>query len=171
MSFRHANDSKPVTRSLRMLSLLFLAPLTVSCSEPASTAQAGEVAVWAIEAKKLSPSSTSFVAVVTGLSCNSGVPHVIQQPTIAKTELAITVTFTVEPPSPGFHTCQGVLGDEYSVDLGEPIGNRQLIDSACVEGEAASTSFCMNGPVRWTPEIVATTMVSLTTTTPGSGLT
>jgi hypothetical protein len=166
------SDSKPATRSLRMLSLLSLLAVGISCSEnppPESEFPWQTVAVWHLGInQELSPASTAFEAVVNGLSCNGGAPHIVLEPTIVKSESEIAISFTVEPPSPGFHTCQGGLGSGYPVDLGEPIGNRRLIDPACVEGEAATTAFCNDGPVQWSPEAVPTTVQFPTTTATGS---
>jgi len=64
----------------------------------------------------------------------------------------IVVTFTVEAIAPGGHTCPGNDEVPFIVDLGEAVGDRELVDGACLSGgEAASTSFCAQGGTRWTP--------------------
>ena len=39
------------------------------------------------------------------------------------------------------------------VELDEPIGTREIVDGACLSGEAETTSFCVEeDPIRWSPE-------------------
>jgi hypothetical protein len=61
----------------------------------------------------------------------------------------IVVTFTVAPLKPGAYTCMGNDRVARTVNVGEPIGARRLVDGGCQSGEAKSTSFCEAGAVRW----------------------
>lgn len=121
-----------------------------SSSPPASSAQ-GATAVWDIDSDD-PPDSTSgsFIAMVTRLGCSGGETGEVLDPTVVIEEERIVVTFTVEALD-GAHTCPGNNQVPYEVHLDEPVGRRELVDGACLSEEAASTSFCAEGAVRWRP--------------------
>lgn len=112
----------------------------------------GETAVWSIDSdRQPSRVSDSFTAMVSRLGCSGGETGEVTGPTITAEEARIVVEFTVEPLTGDFYSCQGNDEVPYLVELNEPIGDRQLVDGACLSGEAASTSFCADGAVRWRP--------------------
>ncbi len=76
------------------------------------------------------PNSTSFVALVTEQNCTSGASSEgrIDRPRISYTPDAVIITFSVEPRPEGFHTCQGNQPTPYTVELPEPVGDRELKD-------------------------------------------
>ena len=39
-----------------------------------------------------------------------------------------------------------------TVQLAEPIGERLLVDAACLRGDAVSTAFCDDSGIRWSPD-------------------
>jgi hypothetical protein len=123
---------------------------SVPTGPPPAEGQA-EAAVWFIKSNKdVTSASRTFTAYVSRLGCNGGVTGKVLQPTIQKSDTRIVVTFTVEAAPPGFHTCQGNDRVPMLVDLGEALGDRQLVDGACRSGaEAATTAFCVDGSVRW----------------------
>ena len=129
-----------------------LSAFAASLRAPADEQDRGDPAVWFISSRDdVTSASRSFTAYVTRLGCNSGVTGAVLPPTIDKRDTSIVVTFTVKP-SPGAHECQGNDRVPIVVDLGEAIGKRQLVDGACRSGDAAATtSFCVNGSVRWKP--------------------
>lgn len=51
----------------------------------------------------------------------------------------------------GDHICPGNDEVPYTVDMEEAVGERSLVDGACLEDEAVRTSFCADGSERWTP--------------------
>jgi hypothetical protein len=119
---------------------------------PADLTEQGDTAVWTIEnSAVVSPIATSFVAEVSRLGCSNGVTGMVFDPLITASPSDIVVIFEVESLPPGEYTCPGNDLVSVDVDLGEPIGNRNLIDGACLEGEAVTTSFCEGGPIRWQP--------------------
>lgn len=121
-------------------------PTTV---EP-SRAGVGDAAIWVVDAAAPpSEGSDSFAALVTRPACSGGVTGEVYEPVLTIGETEIVVTFTVEPLPPGQYTCPSNDVVAYVVDVGEPVGRRDLVDGACVTGEAASTSVCSNGPLRW----------------------
>lgn len=103
----------------------------------------GATAVWT-PAQPPKPSDTSFTAKVTRLGCSSGVTGHVRKPTVTTTDDQITVTFTVDPLPEATYNCIGNPSSTYLVELGEPIGDRELVDGAC-DGEAAGTSYCVKG--------------------------
>ncbi len=124
---------------------------------PQSDAPTGDTATWNVgppvgPAQQITSRSTSFTAYVSRLSCSGGQTGTVLEPTIDRGEANITVTFTVAALPPGAYTCQGNRPAPFAVDLGQPIGNRRLIDGACHAGaQAATTSWCADGAVRWQP--------------------
>lgn len=53
-------------------------------------------------------------------------------------------------PLEGAHTCQGNEQVPYTVELDEPIGQRELVDAACAAKPASGTVMC-DDAVRWSP--------------------
>ena len=113
----------------------------------------GETAVWELGPDQaISASSTNFTARVSRLECNSGVTGAVLAPDVQIAGSEVVVTFQVEPQNPNGANCQGNNWVPYQVELGEPIGNRPLIDGQCLPGrEAERTSFCRPDGRRWTP--------------------
>ena len=44
---------------------------------------------------------------------------------------------------------QGNVPESAVVDLARPLGDRSLVDGACLSGEAVSTATCVEGAQRW----------------------
>lgn len=128
---------------------------SVAVEPPASTSTApGATAVWRIESPdSIQESSGTFTALVSRLGCSGGVTGEVFEPTIETGTVDITVTFLVAPLDPDLdQTCPGNDEVRSEVDVGEPIGERRILDGACRDGkEAAATSFCASGNARWTP--------------------
>jgi hypothetical protein len=112
----------------------------------------GDPAVWTVKSRDdISSRSTSFTVQVSRLGCNDGVTGTVLQPIVRADETRVVVTFVVQRAEPGGHTCQGNRPAPFVVDLGGPIGKRQLVDGACRAGsEASTTAWCVvDGSVRW----------------------
>lgn len=103
------------------------------------------------EAPAVSPDSSTFTAYVTRLSCSGGTTGSVSPPQVTSSGAEIVITFDVEPMPPGTYACPGNDLVAYEVDLGEPIGARRLVDGACAHPPAATTAFCLDGGVRWSP--------------------
>jgi hypothetical protein len=109
-----------------------------------SGSETGDEAVWQMNPFEPPPrDGSTFRASVTRVGCNGGVTGRVLPPSIEKTAEVVTVTFSVEKIGAGAHTCPGGPPVPYDVDIGEPIGNRSLVDGACVNGSAASMSLCI----------------------------
>ena len=121
-------------------------------STPDGLSQSGDTAVWSIEGDDPpTPSTEAFTASVSRLGCSGGRSGEVLPPDVSMKEDEIVVTFTVESLPEGAYTCQGNPSVPYLVDVGEPVGDRDLVDGACLSGGAATTSFCSEGAVRWSP--------------------
>jgi hypothetical protein len=111
----------------------------------------GDDATWTIDpARPPTADSSTFTALVMRAGCNGGQTGQVLRPGIEVGDTEVIVTFTVERME-GVATCQGNDTVPYEVDLGEPLGDRQLVDGICrkpsMEGSAA---YCTaEGPYRW----------------------
>lgn len=127
----------------------------VACSgddkSPEDTAPAGDAAVWSLPGDaRLAESTTTFTAGVSRLDCSSGVTGTVLEPQIDHDDDRVVVTFVVERLPEGAADCQGNPEVPYEVVLDEPLGDRELVDGACLPGgEAEATSHCRNNGVRW----------------------
>lgn len=127
-----------------------------STTSPSSTTsppdRPGATAVWRVDDEDPpTTSSTSFSALVTRIGCNGGRTGEVYAPKLRVDDDEIVVTFSVEAPPDGASTCPSNDEVPYRVEIGEPIGQRTLVDGACLDGAAASTSFCSEGGTRWRP--------------------
>jgi hypothetical protein len=98
---------------------------------------------------------STFTAHVERLDCSGGVTGTVFDPRIELRDDEVVITFMVNELPDGPQLCPGNDQVAVDVDLGEPIGNRMLVDGACASGtEAASTGACSDGSVRWTPPVI-----------------
>jgi hypothetical protein len=111
----------------------------------------GDTATWVLaEPAAVSPATTTLQLDVTRLGCAGGRTGVVLEPTVSSSATQVIIRTDVEPGG-GPADCQGNDGVRVRVELGEPIGNRTLLDAACLEGEAVDTRPCAEGAVRWEP--------------------
>ena len=117
------------------------------------TSTAGDPAVWRLRAdQQLQESSTSFTAQVVRISCNNGITGDVLAPAVRKSGSEIVVTFTVIPKQPDPAPCPGNDEVPYTVELGEQLRDRALIDGQCLPGgKATGTIFCEPDPTRFKP--------------------
>lgn len=112
----------------------------------------GDTATWILlEPETVTPESTDIVIGVTRLGCASGETGGVLPAVVDYGEDRIAIRVDVEPRGNQPADCQGNDEVMFSVHLTEPIGQRELVDAACLAGEAQGTSFCAAGAVRWTP--------------------
>ncbi len=120
-------------------------------AEGESPGPAGDAATWELlEPTGVSPESTNLRLGVTRLGCASGVTGEVLTPVVSYEQDRVVVVASVAPFTAGAADCQG--NDVVPVDLvlTEPVGERTLVDGACLEGPAVDTSFCLEA-VRWAP--------------------
>ena len=117
---------------------------------PADGPEPGDVATW-ILLEPVTAESTDLVIGVTRLGCANGETGRVLPAVVEYGEDRIVIGVDVESRSDQPADCQGNDEVMFSVQLTEPIGQRDLVDAACLSGEAQGTSFCAAGAVRWTP--------------------
>lgn len=135
------------TRRVTATAMVGLASALAGCAAPGLPA--GETAVWELQSTP-SPESTSIDVGVTRLECASGVTGTVLGPRVTAEDDRIVITTPVADNRSDAAECQGNDVVPVTVELGEPIGDRMLVDGACLVTEAADTSFCEDA-VRWRP--------------------
>ena len=119
--------------------------VTTAASPPTTSAQA-RLAGWHITpADSPSDDATNFTAIVMGVQCGGG--PIITTEVLAEAD-RIIITLAQEP-YPGPHTCEGRPPESYTVEIGEPIGGRTLIDGMCIQSPRAYVGLCDPDGVRW----------------------
>lgn len=110
-----------------------------------------ESAVWEVaERASIDATATTFTADVSRLACSSGVTGKVFAPSVDETATTVVVTFTVAPLGPGGQTCQSNNFVPYVVRLQAPLGDRLLVDGACLPGgDAKTTRLCRRDGVRY----------------------
>lgn len=76
--------------------------------------------------------STTIEVLVNEQACHGSQPTELERivpPEITADDETVTVTIAVVPPT-GDQTCPGIPPVPYTVDLGEPLGDRQLLDGS-----------------------------------------
>jgi hypothetical protein len=119
----------------------------VSSREPL----AGDAATWSLAPEELLDPKTTFLVVeVTRLGCASGITGTVLDPQIHYDETQVLLRTDVEKIGPGAHECQGNDAVPVEIHLDQPLGVRELVDAACLQGEAVGTAACTEA-VRWAP--------------------
>jgi hypothetical protein len=142
------------------IELLFEAddgPVTPSQAEPSPVetpdvplpTPAGDTATWRLlHPAGVGPRTTELAVGVTRLGCASGATGSVLDPVVEVGGAQVVITIEVEPLPDGPYECQGNETIEYVVNLPEPLGDRDLVDGACLAGEAVGTAACGDGAVR-----------------------
>jgi hypothetical protein len=98
---------------------------------------------WALDPIAPAPTATDtkLHVIVNDPECNDGVqldPKRVHPPTVTFTAKAVSIGYYVDSVSPGLHTCPGpigapgrpdIMGIPVVVDLGQPLGTRQVLDA------------------------------------------
>ncbi|MFT4110123.1 hypothetical protein [Propionicimonas sp.] len=114
--------------------------------------QRGATATWVVaEPQKLAAGSTTVVLAVTRLECSGGKTGDLLEPSVSMGADEVIIRVDAAPLGAGSRTCPGNDAVEVAVGLPEPLGDRRLVDAACLEGDAVRTSECATGAVRWKP--------------------
>lgn len=112
---------------------------------------AGDVATWSLApAELLDPKTTFLIVEVTRLGCASGITGTVLDPQIQYDETQVLLRTDVERIGPGAHECQGNDAVPVEIHLDQAMGVRELVDAACLQGEAVGTAACTEA-VRWAP--------------------
>lgn len=112
---------------------------------------AGDVATWSLAPDELLDPKTTFLVVeVTRLGCASGITGTVLDPQIQYNETQVLVRTDVEKMGSGAQDCQGNDAVPVEIHLDQSLGVREVVDAACLEGEAVGTAACIDA-VRWAP--------------------
>ena len=113
----------------------------------------GAAATWTLaDSERVTATSTTVTIEVTRAECSSGVTGAIAQAVVSLGIDDIIIRVDAEPlPGNEPQNCQGNDSVQMTVSLHEPIGDRALVDAACLKGPAVRTSFCETGATRWSP--------------------
>lgn len=111
----------------------------------------GDPATWTLaEPDAVSASSTTLTLNVTRLACSGGKTGDVLKPTFSTSDTQIIIRANVKPRA-GLAACPGNDSVPIVLTLDEPVGDRVILDAACLEGDAVRTAFCAKGAARWTP--------------------
>ena len=117
---------------LTLIGALLLAGCSLLIDPPAAVPADASPAVWHLDpdAPPPGPQATSFVAMVTERGCASGrdIRDLLLPPVIQYGNDAVTVALYLEPLPAGAQDCQGTLPTRFTIELSEPLGDRQLVD-------------------------------------------
>lgn len=126
------------------------APSTSPSTSPEVPPASGDTAVWAVDVEQPPQASNAEVkARVQRMGCASGETGEVLPPEVVEREDEVMVGFTVESLALGSYLCPANKQVAYTVPLSAPLGQRRLVDAACLAGEASTTSHCVEGAQRW----------------------
>lgn len=107
----------------------------------------GDPATWELLGDVSAESRTLDIG-VTRLGCAGGVTGDVHEPQVSYEEDRIVVEVDVAPLGDDAYDCQGNDVVPMTVELDEAVGERSLVDGACLDGEAGTTALCTT-EVRW----------------------
>jgi len=114
--------------------------------------QQGVTATWTLaHSDRVNREATSIDILVTRLECANGTTGELMEPVVSMGTDDIVVRTDAVPNPPGGYVCPANDSVAVTVTLSEPIGDRTLIDAACLAGDAVRTSYCQAGAIRWAP--------------------
>ena len=126
------------------------APSALSPSPSTGVDAPGDAATWTlVDPAAISAAITDVRVAVTRLGCSSGKTGELRVPRVSYDADEVVIEVDAEPLGAGAFECPGNDAVEVVVTLTEALGDRSLVDGACLEGEAVSTAACADGPVRW----------------------
>lgn len=124
------------------------ATLLGGCGAP--NQQGPAPATWELlDPDSVNAESASLRVGVTRLDCSGGETGTLLEPQVSLEADRILIRTDVAALPGGAYDCPGNNVVPLDIELGEAIGDRELVDQACLEGEAVQTTFCPEGGVRW----------------------
>lgn len=111
---------------------------------------AAETGTWELRSTP-SPKSTEVALVVSRLECAGGVTGEVLSPVVRIEDERVVIETPVADNGSDDGECPGNDAVPVTVRLAEPLGDRALVDGACLDGEAAGLTMC-DQPERWRPE-------------------
>lgn len=120
------------------------------CSTPGETRPG--TGTWELfEPGGIAPESTTLYLGVTRLECSGGATGMVLDPEVRYEQDRILIRTNVEPLPEGAYDCQGNDSVPVTVKLAEPVGEKELVDAVCLDGDAVGTQPCVDGGIRWRP--------------------
>jgi hypothetical protein len=108
-------------------------------------------ATWVVSPNQdLGSDTSTFAVLVTRVGCNGGLTGEVTPPDLSLDETQVVLTFRVRPDEPESATCPGNDAVPYEVALGEPLGDRKLVDGFCLLAHG-SLPDCEPDAVRYRP--------------------
>lgn len=107
----------------------------------------GDTATWELRGDVSADSRTLEIG-VTRLGCADGVTGAVLEPQVTYEEDRVVIEVDVEALDDGAYTCPSNDVVPVLVELDEQVGDRSLVDGACLDGDAVTTSFCVDQS-RW----------------------
>lgn len=112
----------------------------------------GTPAVWTLASPKdVDRTSTSLSLRASRLECASGKTGKLLAPVVSLGAADIVIRVDAAPLTSGAQTCQANNSVTITVILPQAIGDRSLVDAACLEGRAVRSRNCADGGTRWIP--------------------
>ena len=138
-------------RSVSQLGIaLICAVLLTGC---ASAPQQPAVGLWELSSvDEVGVQTTTLQLGVVRLECSGGETGAVLEPDVTYQKDQILIRTDVEPLRGDAYDCRGNDTVPLTVQLSEPVGQRELVDASCLEGEAVNTTFCEDRGVRWSPQ-------------------
>jgi hypothetical protein len=112
----------------------------------------GDGAVWMVSPGMVTSDSTEVVAEVRRLGCAGGMTGRVLEPKVVVRGDEIVITFEVATPIGRLNTgivCASNDVKSFVVNLGEPVGDRRLVDGACERRSPVRDPWCADDGVRW----------------------
>lgn len=125
------------TSTTQTVAAVVLASVVAACSdEPAEV----QPAVWRLQ-EPVSDSATSLPIPVLGGGCHADEEEVDRVDVDESGSRVVIAAFIREPPTPAGQPCPAIgMEHPVTVDLDQPLGNRELIDPACEQNR--SDTYC-----------------------------
>ncbi|WP_269939112.1 hypothetical protein [Arthrobacter sp. HY1533] len=123
---------------------------------PGSTTSAatgtGDFAEWRlVDPAKVTPDTTTLQLEVSRAGCADGVTGQVLAPQVTVQARRIIIQVDVAPLPGGAYSCQSNDWVPLTVELSEPVGDRELFDALCLDSVRLTHSYCVDGGVRWRP--------------------
>jgi hypothetical protein len=112
------------------------------------------VGIWQLrDADAVDATTQSLDIEVMRLECSGGETGEVLEPDVTIEDDRILIRTDVAPLPEGAYGCPDNDWVGVTLELGEPLGDRELVDAACLDDRAAATVFCEDDGVRWRPSV------------------
>ena len=110
------------------------------------------VGIWQLKDADAVDATTHTLDIeVSRLECSGGETGEVLDPVVTIEDDRILIRTDVAPLPEGAYGCPDNDWVRVTIELGEPLGDRELVDAACLDDRAVSTVFCEDDGVRWRP--------------------